>query len=63
MATKVASDVEWVKNKHGDKVKLMFADTDSLKYEIETENVYEHFYKDKELIDFYKYSKDSKYYD
>ena len=29
----------------------------------ESENVYEDFYKDKELFDFSKYSKDLKYYD
>ena len=31
-------------------------------YEIETENGDEDFYKDKELFDFRKYSKDLKYY-
>ena len=31
-------------------------------YAIETENVYEDFFTDKDLPDFSKYSKDSKYY-
>ena len=33
-------------------VKLLFTDTDSLVYEIKTEDVYEDFYKDKNLFDF-----------
>ena len=32
--------------------KLLFTDTDSLVYEIKTENVYEDFYGDKNLFDF-----------
>ena len=31
-------------------------------YKIESENFLENFYKDKELFDFSKYPKDSKYY-
>ena len=31
---------------------MLLTDTDSLMYIIETENVYEDFYKDKELFDF-----------
>ena len=31
-------------------------------YEIETENIHENFYKDKDLFDFINYSKYSKYY-
>ena len=44
-------------------VKLLFADTDSLVYEIKDENVYEQCFKDKELFDFSGYSKDSIYFD
>ena len=40
----------------------MLTDTDSRIYKIETENVYEDLYKDKELFDFGNHSKDSKYY-
>ena len=37
-------------------------ETDSHMYKIEAENIYEDFYKDKELLDFSNYQKDSKYY-
>ena len=42
---------------------LLFTDTDSLTYEIKSENVYEEFYKWKDLFDFSNYSKDSIFYD
>ena len=42
---------------------LLFTDTDSLTYEIKSENVYEEFYKWKDLFDFSNYSKDSKIFD
>ena len=42
--------------------RLLFADTDSLVYEIKDKNVYEQCFKDKELFDFSGYSKDSVYY-
>ena len=39
--------------------KLLFTDTDSFTYEIKTEeDIYEMFFKDKDLIDFSNYSKD-----
>ena len=38
---------------------LLFTDTDSLVYEIKSENIYEEFFKWKDLIDFSNYSKDS----
>ena len=41
----------------------MFADTDSLVYEIKTEDVYEDFYKDKNLFDFSDYPLNSKFSD
>ena len=43
--------------------KLLFTDTDSLNYEIKSENVYKEFYKWKDLFDFSNYSKDSTFYD
>ena len=43
--------------------KLLLTDTDSLAYEIKSENVYEEFFKWKDLFDFTNYSKDSKFYD
>ena len=41
----------------------MFTDTDTLAYEIKSKNVYEEFFKWKDLFDFSNYSKDSKFYD
>ena len=38
---------------------LLFTDTDSLAYEIKSKNIYEEFYKWKDLFDFSNYSKDS----
>ena len=42
---------------------LLFTDTDSLTYEIKSEDVYKEFYKWKNLFDFSNYSKDSIFYD
>ena len=42
---------------------LLFTDTDSLTYELKLENVYEEFFKWKDLFDFSNYSKDSKFSD
>ena len=39
--------------------KLLFTDTDSLTYEINSENIYKDFYKWKYLFGFSNYSKDS----
>ena len=43
--------------------KLLFTDTDSLAYEIETVDVYENFHKNKSLFDFSDYPEDSKFFD
>ena len=42
---------------------LLFTDTDSLIYEIRSKNVFEEFFKWKDLFDFSNYSKDSKFFD
>ena len=42
---------------------LLFTDTDSLNYEIKSEDVYEEFFKHKHLFDFSNYPKDSKFFD
>ena len=42
---------------------LLITDIDSLVYEIKSEDVYEEFFKWKDLLDFSKYSKDSKFFD
>ena len=52
----------YIKNKYGNKLKLLFTDTDSLMYEIKAENVYEDFSSDKEMFEFSNSLK-SKYYD
>ena len=54
---------DYIKNKYGNISSLLFTDTDSLMYEIKTENVYEDFSKDKEMVDFSNYSTKSKYDD
>ena len=41
----------------------LFTATDSLAYEIKSENAYEEFYKWKDLLDFSNYLKDSKFFD
>ena len=43
--------------------KLLFTDTESLVYEIKSDNVYKQCFKDRELFDFSGYPKDSMYYD
>ena len=42
---------------------LLFTDTDSLIYEIKTEDVYEDFYEDKNLFDFSNYSLNLQFFD
>ena len=42
---------------------LLFTDADSLTYEIKSENVYEEYFKWKDLFDVSNYSKDSKFFD
>ena len=42
----------YIKNKYDSKWKLLFKDTDDLKYEIKSEDTYEDFSNDKEMFDF-----------
>ena len=49
---------KYIKNKFD--AKLLFTDTDSLVYEIKTEDIYEAFYGDKNLFNFRDYRLDSK---
>ena len=42
---------------------LLFTDTDTLVYEIKTDNVYQAFYEDKNLFDFSDCPRDSKFFD
>ena len=43
-------------------VELLFTDTDSLAYEIKSEDVYEEFFKQNYLFDFSNFLKDSKFF-
>ena len=52
----------YIKSKFGDKVKLLFTDTDSLTYEIETEDVYKDFWNDKDRFDNSDYPESSQYF-
>ena len=38
---------DYIKNKYDSKLKLLFTDTDSLMYEVKTQDVYEDFSRDK----------------
>ena len=51
----------YIKRKFG--ANLLFTDTNSLVYEIETNDVYEDFYEEKDLFDLSDYSKDRKIFD
>jgi len=53
----------YIKSKYGDKARLLFTDTDSLTYEIEVDDVYQNFWKDKHLFDNSDYPKDSPFFD
>ena len=48
--------------KHFD-AKLLFTDTDSLTYEVRSEDAYEKFFKHKHLFDFSNFPKDTKFFD
>ena len=52
-----------LKNKYGNKSKLLFTGTDILMYETKTGDVYEDFSSNKEKLDFSNYSTKSKYHD
>ena len=54
---------DYIKNQYDNKSKLLFTDTDSLMYEIKTEDVYKDFSSDKEMFGFSNYSTKSKHYD
>ena len=43
--------------------KLLLIDTDSLSYEIKSEDVYEDFFQREDLFDFNNYPKNSKFFD
>ena len=54
---------DYIKNKYDSKSRLLFTDTGSLMYEIETKNVYDDFSKNIEIFGFSNCSSKSNYYD
>ena len=54
---------DYIKIKYGNKSILLFTDTDIVKCETKTEEVYKDFSNDKEMFDFSKYFAELKYYD
>ena len=52
----------YIKIKYDNNSRLLFSVTDSLMYEIKTEDAYGDFSNDKEMFDFINYSTKSKYY-
>ncbi|KAK3103044.1 hypothetical protein FSP39_016008 [Pinctada imbricata] len=53
----------YIKRKYGNTAQLLFTDTDSLCYDIKTEDIQEDMAKDKHLFDFSGYKKDHPLYD
>ena len=53
----------YIKNKYGNKGKLLFTDPDSLTYEIKTSDVYQAFWNDRNKFDNSDYSENSPFYD
>ena len=52
----------YIKRKYGDRAKLLFTDTDSFCYVIETDDIYEDLYKDRNMFDNSDYSKDYNFF-
>ena len=53
---------DYIKKKYDSKSKLLITNTESLMYELKTEDIYEDFSGNKEMFDFSNYSTKSKYY-
>ena len=49
------SHYDYIKYNYGNDSRLLFTDTDSLMYEIKTEDIYKDFSNDKEMFDFSNY--------
>ena len=52
----------YIKKKYNDRAKLLFTDTDSLTYEIETVDAYKDFWTDQDMFDSSDYPENSPYY-
>ena len=53
----------YIKQKYSNKAKLLFTDTDSLTYEIEADDVYQDFWKEKQIFDNSDYEEKSPFFD
>ena len=53
----------YIKKKYGERARLLFTDTDSLTYEIKTDDVYQDFWNDRHLFDNSDYPESSPYFD
>ena len=53
----------YINNKYGNNLRLLFTETDSLMYEVKTEDVHQDFSMDKKMFHFSNYSDNKKYYD
>ena len=53
----------YIESKYHDKEKLLFGDTDSLTYEIDTEDVYKDFWADKNKFHNSEYAENSPFFD
>ena len=53
---------DYIKNKYGSNSRLLFTNSDSLIYEIKTEDVYKDFSNDRKMFNFSSYLIKSKYY-
>ena len=53
---------EYIKIKYGDKARLLFTDTDNLTYEINTEDVHNDLWEDKQMFDNSYYPESSPFY-
>ena len=54
---------KYIGTKYNNSANSLFTDIGSLVYEIETDDVYEDFYENKNLFDFSDYPEDSKFFD
>lgn len=53
----------YLHKKYGNKIKLLFTDTDSLCIEVITDNIYNDMYQDKHQFDLSNYPENHEYYD
>ena len=53
----------YVKKNYVHKAKLLFTDTDSLCYEMQTDDIYEDIYKEKHLFDLSNYPSNDKHFE